>query len=362
MPTLRRRIAFSAIPLVLLLVAAEGGLRAWPKVQRWVRQATFTLDPDAANYIVTMGDSVTTGIDGSTGWPSELGALLRENGDNRTSVVNIANRGQRLVDLRRTQLTYLERVPRDARLTVTLLACFNDFQAWPGMQEVLTHFGESASPEEPRRGPNLRLLNVVLWRLGTRRTSADPSPEAATWIAWELAQIRDAVRARGGTFYVLTYAFPGPLQDPGQEFSRVLEASNARTLAIDQILREVSRDLSLPLIDLQYDLLVSPTWDPTFCQNQPCPQRREEIEVKEVRTARSWTPVDHSVPKPPPAPKTRANPVGERARRWQRLMDEGLYPHMAALARAEGVSPAAVIKALLRLKEATAVVEDCAAK
>jgi hypothetical protein len=31
-------------------------------------------------------------------------------------------------------------------------------------------------------------------------------------------------------------------------------------------------------------------------------------------------------------------------------MDEGRYPHMSALARAEGVTPAAVSKALLRLK------------
>ncbi len=31
-------------------------------------------------------------------------------------------------------------------------------------------------------------------------------------------------------------------------------------------------------------------------------------------------------------------------------MDEGHYPHMSALARAEGVTPAAVSKALLRLK------------
>jgi hypothetical protein len=31
-------------------------------------------------------------------------------------------------------------------------------------------------------------------------------------------------------------------------------------------------------------------------------------------------------------------------------MDEGRYPHMSALARAEGVTPAAVSKALVRLK------------
>lgn len=36
------------------------------------------------------------------------------------------------------------------------------------------------------------------------------------------------------------------------------------------------------------------------------------------------------------------------------MMDEGCYPHMSALARAEGVTPAAVSKALLRLRGSAA--------
>ena len=42
-------------------------------------------------------------------------------------------------------------------------------------------------------------------------------------------------------------------------------------------------------------------------------------------------------------------PRGERGRRWQQLLDEGAYPSRAALARAEGVSRAAVTQALARL-------------
>ena len=60
-------------------------------------------------------------------------------------------------------------------------------------------------------------------------------------------------------------------------------------------------------------------------------------------------PVDHTKPKPKPAPKTRANPVGARAHRWKKMMDEGRYPNMSELARDEGVTPAAVSKALMRL-------------
>ena len=66
------------------------------------------------------------------------------------------------------------------------------------------------------------------------------------------------------------------------------------------------------------------------------------------------SPVDRSQPKPPPAPRSSATPVGARARRWQRLMDEGSYPNMSELARAEGVTPAAVSKALGRLRREVA--------
>ena len=65
----------------------------------------------------------------------------------------------------------------------------------------------------------------------------------------------------------------------------------------------------------------------------------------------SWTPVREQELKPRAPRLPRGRPVGERARRWRRMMDEGLYPSMSALARAEGVTPAAVSKALLRLRD-----------
>lgn len=65
--------------------------------------------------------------------------------------------------------------------------------------------------------------------------------------------------------------------------------------------------------------------------------------------------------KPPKKAKNRQ--VGERAHRWQRLMEEGAYPNMSALARAEGVTPAAVSKALIRLQRGEPTVGEapCAA-
>ena len=53
--------------------------------------------------------------------------------------------------------------------------------------------------------------------------------------------------------------------------------------------------------------------------------------------------------KPKAARTWRGRPIGERARRWHRMMDEGGYTSMSELARDEGVTPAAVSKALLRL-------------
>ena len=44
-----------------------------------------------------------------------------------------------------------------------------------------------------------------------------------------------------------------------------------------------------------------------------------------------------------------APPVGERARRWERWLAEGVFVSRAELARAEGVSRAAVTQALRRL-------------
>ncbi len=43
--------------------------------------------------------------------------------------------------------------------------------------------------------------------------------------------------------------------------------------------------------------------------------------------------------------------MGARARHWQQMMDEGRYPNMSELARAEGVNPTAVSKALIRQRK-----------
>ena len=40
--------------------------------------------------------------------------------------------------------------------------------------------------------------------------------------------------------------------------------------------------------------------------------------------------------------------AGDRARRWAKMLDEGVYPTRAALARGEGVSRSAVTQALAR--------------
>ena len=58
-------------------------------------------------------------------------------------------------------------------------------------------------------------------------------------------------------------------------------------------------------------------------------------------------------PEPEPLPLPRHEP-GERARHWARMLEEGIYSSRAELARAEGVSRAAVTQALRRLDSAAA--------
>jgi hypothetical protein len=48
----------------------------------------------------------------------------------------------------------------------------------------------------------------------------------------------------------------------------------------------------------------------------------------------------------PSKPRPKA---GERGRRWAQMLEEGVYPTRAALARAEGVSRAAVTQGLGRV-------------
>ena len=47
--------------------------------------------------------------------------------------------------------------------------------------------------------------------------------------------------------------------------------------------------------------------------------------------------------------RTRTRKPGARARRWRQLLEDGVYPSRAALARAEGVSRAAVTQGLGRV-------------
>jgi hypothetical protein len=84
--------------------------------------------------------------------------------------------------------------------------------------------------------------------------------------------------------------------------------------------------------------------------NQPCPQYEVEIEAPDVQKPRGYVPVSEQRLKPKPERTWRGRPLGERARRWQRMMDEGGYTSMSELARDEGVTPAAVSRALLRLQ------------
>ena len=71
----------------------------------------------------------------------------------------------------------------------------------------------------------------------------------------------------------------------------------------------------------------------------------ESDRARFVLTNRRLPPEPPEPPEPEPPPKPRRI-VGERARLWARMLDEGVYVSRAALARGEGVSRAAVTQAL----------------
>jgi hypothetical protein len=89
--------------------------------------------------------------------------------------------------------------------------------------------------------------------------------------------------------------------------------------------------------------------------DRPCPQREILLEAVEVRRPFSWAREGEpkpaqSTPRSPRPSKAPQKPEGWRAREWRRLLDKGVYSNQSALARGEGVSAAAVSKALAMVR------------
>jgi hypothetical protein len=91
--------------------------------------------------------------------------------------------------------------------------------------------------------------------------------------------------------------------------------------------------------------------------NRPCPQCEVALNVPEVRRPFTWARTGD--PRPPESiskstkpPTAARKPERWRAREWRRMLEEGVYANQSALARAEGVSAAAVSAAVQKLTEA----------
>lgn len=268
---LRRRLLFTTIPLLGTLVLVEVALRAAPLIFQAWRRATFDVEAGATTYVFTLGDSVTagSGLQPGEAWPDQMGRKLRETGDFRTAVANVANSGERLVDMRVNQTPMLDRLPKGAGLVVTLLAHHNDFAAWPDVMGKLSLNANNGS-KSSSGGLNLRLFNVVLWRLGEEPAHVAARDEARDWLAYELRYMDDQVRARGGVLYVLNYAMAGRLVGfpPDDPRVKTLEAKRESTLFLNALTFEVAEALGIQTIDLQGELDLPETWDDSIWRDE----------------------------------------------------------------------------------------------
>jgi hypothetical protein len=83
---------------------------------------------------------------------------------------------------------------------------------------------------------------------------------------------------------------------------------------------------------------------------QVCMQDRDRLPNPSAGLTTTDPRLTARLPSEPEPPTTPRRVVGGRARRWARMLEDGVYPTRAALARAEGVSRAAVTQALGRMR------------
>jgi lysophospholipase L1-like esterase len=259
-----KRLVFSLVPLMLFLATLEGALRIAPDVLAWERRLTTKLAPDAQLYLVTMGDSVTAGANLPAGesWPDQLESLAHAEGIRGLDVVNVASNGNRYNNVEEYQLPAIGRLPKGAGLVVTVLVGHNDFSFWPSASDVL-----SRRPHDFRaKHDNLRLFNVLLWRLGKDPGYESPLPEVETWIAGELTKIRDEVVAHHGTLYVLSYALPNPVfrKPPSEGERNDLTLYRGCAHEMNRMTMHAAEHLGIATVDLEYDLAIPKDYDPDF--------------------------------------------------------------------------------------------------
>jgi len=211
--------------------------------------------------IATLGDSVTFGfgLPREAAWPAALQRWLDER-HLACKVINRAAGGSKVGHVVERDAAWLGHLPSTARPLVLLMVGHNDLLAWGGM-------GGGGSPPPPGRPTwEPRLYRLFRWAVGIAgdEVPQDRISDADVGLfADQVRMLQQAAASRGGSLILMTYLVPGSApSNADPRWAAVLEATRRHQLAINDLLRQVSTRLDLPLLDLARGLPVASTWDP----------------------------------------------------------------------------------------------------
>lgn len=265
-----RRALYAAVIFGLFLALLEGALSLVSPAELWLRRDEINASNARGRLIVALGDSVTFGfgLPREEAWPARLQGWLVDHrlaggGKRGLTVLNRAAGGSKVGHVRARDVPWLEKLDRDSHPIVTLMVGHNDLLSWGGLGKPPPG-GPAPPPGAPRWTP--RLGRVLLWAFGMAREDVPESAFSEADVALfgqEISAIDAAVEARGGELILLTYLVPGEAgAEQPADLARLIHAKREHQLAINTLLRQVSENQQVALLDLARTLPVPATWDP----------------------------------------------------------------------------------------------------
>lgn len=268
--SLARRLAFSAVALVLFLVLLEVSLAVLTPLLRPRRGPSAEDATGSSTVIYVVGDSVSygTGVVASASWPMQLYQQLADRGATGITVINGAREGGG-VGMLTDAANEIATLPAIQNLIVITMLGHNSFIYWTGLhtqlrQQNLTDPNAGSSSNDFTQ--RLRLLRIFRW-IGT--ALRHEAPRVDTLNEKEVngfhrlgTQFQEFVTQRGGQLYFATYVIPG---EPGDDLTtdeiEAIRATRDGQAAINQIIRDVAAESGAGLLDLEALPLFSTRYD-----------------------------------------------------------------------------------------------------
>lgn len=255
--SLPRRLAYVAVVLVVVLGAAELGLRLY----------TRSLEPpplppmQGELALLCFGDSVTEGFGMErkelAAWPVQLHDQLLAEGVGTVEVYNLARSGAGTRQMVEDMLPRAARSVGSVRPVGVLMSGHNEFIEWRTYERGLDD-GSVTVTEPMRPKPRLALLRVAEWALGAVEGDAPTvvlDPRLREVYRQRLATLRDWHLEHGGRFWLATYAIPGePTPDLSEKEAYVLRRTRSGQALINQEIRAAAEALDVPLVDVETEL------------------------------------------------------------------------------------------------------------